>query len=113
MGGKIALQLLHDHPNSNPAGRAAPLPPIHKADAVPSRHPAAAPACIKTRVVLLDAMPGVWNQSDGDTDPDSIMRILDFLSATPLPIPSRKHLWEDLHAKGFTKNAGECVTCAC
>lgn len=109
LGGKIALQLLHDHAD-HPVGRATPLPHGHghHADSVPVRHPSFAKAAdARLQVVLLDAMPGVWNQLAGDTDRDSVMKVLQFLHDTPLPLPGRPYLRQAVARAGFSPLVAE------
>ena len=51
---------------------------------------------------MLDAMPGTWNMSAGDKDPDGVLKVMSFLANTPLPIPDRHWLKKALAEAGFT-----------
>lgn len=107
LGGKIALQLVNQHSMSPPCPRPHPLPTPHKHDAAPPRHPNQQKKCNKVKIVVLDALPGTWDQAAGDHDADGVLKVMAFLESTPLPIPDRRWLKQALNQAGFTPIAVE------
>ena len=101
LGGKIALQMLQSQVlwpafASPSAMRArAVLPPTVE------RH---------VEVVLLDTVPGTWDQEANDTDPDSILRIMDFLNSHPLPVLDRRVLVKALAEAGFSDSVQQWLS---
>lgn len=83
LGGKVALRLLPHAPPSL------------------WRHPLAPSA------VIVDAMPGRWDQTNHDRDDESVVRVLRTLRELPPPFPSRSALKEQLLARGFPRTLVE------
>jgi pimeloyl-ACP methyl ester carboxylesterase len=107
LGGKIAVQMLNQNPTSPPCPRLHALPTPHKHDAAPPRHPNQQRKDNKVKFVILDALPGTWDQAGGDSDADGVLKVMAFLESTPLPIPDRRWLKQALHQAGFTPIAVE------
>jgi esterase len=72
LGGKIALHTL-DRMAQDTAGTG---PPRLRGAGV--------------RAVILDAVPGAWNQQTQDTDRDSISKVMTFLHSTKMPVADRR-----------------------
>lgn len=64
------------------------------------------------QVWVLDTVPGVWKTLAKDPDPDSIVRVLDYVRRVPLPIASREWLSDFFVDAGFSPTAtGWLTTC--
>ena len=86
LGGKIALHTLDRMATTPPPAG----PPRRRGDRV--------------RAVILDAVPGQWNQDTQDTDRDGITKVMQFLKSTPMPVVDRRQLKEQLALAGFSPN---------
>lgn len=61
-------------------------------------------------VFALDTVPGPWNQKDNDNDPDSVLKIMDFITNVESPISSRKEVFQQCLDHGFSKDVANWMT---
>lgn len=54
------------------------------------------------RAVILDSVPGTWDQLGSDSDRDSITKVLTFLRGVTLPVRDRRGLRDSFNAAGFS-----------